>query len=113
MNSRCCNECAMAVQAGGYRMAWVGYAERDESKTVSPVGHAGFEEGYLKSLGISWADEARGHGPTGTAIRSGKVAVCNDMTRDPQFLPWRDDAISRGYCSSIALPLKSETEAFG
>ncbi|MFO1424140.1 MAG: hypothetical protein U1F70_10900 [Candidatus Competibacteraceae bacterium] len=49
--------CAIAVREGGYRMAWVGYAESDQFKTVRPMAHAGFEEGYLRSTNIPWADD--------------------------------------------------------
>ena len=39
--------CRIAVESAGYRMAWVGYAEQDESKTVRPVAYAGPGEGFL------------------------------------------------------------------
>jgi GAF domain-containing protein len=32
---------------------------------------------------------------------------------DPRFRPWRDEALERGYGSSLALPLKSDGMAFG
>ena len=62
--------CRILVHEGGYRMAWVGFAEHDEGKSVRPMAHAGFEEGYLQAAGITWADTERGRGPTGTAIRT-------------------------------------------
>ena len=31
-------------------MAWVGQVENDGSKTVRPVAHAGYEEGYLADV---------------------------------------------------------------
>lgn len=33
--------CENIVRLGGYRMAWVGYAENDEEKTVRPVAQSG------------------------------------------------------------------------
>ena len=44
--------CTITVRAGGYRMAWVGYAEQDEPKTLRPMANAGFEEGYLENRNI-------------------------------------------------------------
>jgi len=35
------------IVSGGYRLAWIGYAQHDEEKTVLPVAQGGFEEGYL------------------------------------------------------------------
>jgi hypothetical protein len=62
--------CRILVETGGYVMAWVGYVEHDENKSVRPVAWAGAEEGYLKELNLTWADTGTGKGPTGTAIRT-------------------------------------------
>jgi polar amino acid transport system substrate-binding protein len=105
--------CDLVVNIGGYRMAWVGYAEHDERKMVRVVAESGFEDGYLDTVNITWADDERGRGPTGTAIRTGKVAVCHDATNDPRFAPWRENALARGYRSTLVLPLKNGEEALG
>ena len=86
-------------------MVWIGFAENDEEKSVRPVASAGFEKGYLETMDITWADTERGRGPTGTAIRTGKPCACTDMLTDPKFAPWRDQAVRRGYASSLVLPL--------
>ena len=105
--------CRIVIQDCGYAMVWIGYASDDEDKTVRPVAHAGFAEGYLETLNLTWADRERGRGPTGTAIRTGKPILCTDMLTDPRFEPWRDEAIRRGYASSLALPLLDGGRAFG
>ncbi|MBI4976733.1 MAG: PAS domain S-box protein [Spirochaetes bacterium] len=105
--------CGIIVEDCGYKLVWIGFAEDDEHKTVRPVAHAGFEAGYLESLRISWADTVLGRGPTGTAVRTGTISACRDMQTDPQFQPWRDDAILRGYQSSISFPLISGNKSFG
>ena len=105
--------CKVIVEDCGHAMVWVGFAVEDPDKTVSPVAYSGFEEGYLETLKITWADTMRGRGPTGTAIRTGKPAICTNMQTDPAFEPWREDAIKRGYASSIVLPLKNEEKVFG
>ena len=99
------------VEVGGYRLAWVGFAEQDDKKSVRPVAQAGYEEGYLETLNITWADTGRGRGPTGTAIRTGKLAAAQNILSDPHFAPWREEAARRGYASSIALPLTAEGTA--
>jgi PAS domain S-box-containing protein len=103
--------CRIICDEAGYRMAWVGYAEHDEAKSVRPVLWAGFEEGYLAEASITWADTERGRGPTGKAIRSGECVCIQDFTAAPQAAPWREGALQRGYRSSIALPLKDETSS--
>ena len=97
--------CRIIVEVGGYRMAWVGYAENDAHKSVRPVAQTGFDEGYVKKLNLTWADTARGRGPTGKAIRTGKPAICRDTLSDPDFAPWRREAISHGFHSVLSLPL--------
>ncbi|MFH0787090.1 MAG: PAS domain S-box protein [Pseudomonadota bacterium] len=105
--------CRLVVEDGGYRMAWVGYAEQDSTKSVRPVGQAGFEEGYLNTVNITWADSERGRGPTGIAIRTGKPTLARNIPDDPNYGPWRESAIQRGYISSIALPLISNNVVLG
>ena len=105
--------CRLIVEVGGYRLAWVGFAEHDEQKTVPPVAQAGYEEGYLDTLNITWADTERGRGPTGTAIRTGEPVIATNILTDPDYAPWRTEATQRGYASSIALPLIAEGQAFG
>jgi PAS domain S-box-containing protein len=105
--------CTIVVQDCGYDMVWIGFAKDDDAKTIRPVAHAGFEEGYLDTLKLTWADTERGRGPTGTAIRTGKPSTCTNMLTDPNFTPWREAAIRRGYASSIVFPLMSAGKAFG
>jgi two-component system cell cycle sensor histidine kinase/response regulator CckA len=105
--------CRIVVDIGGYRMAWVGYAEQDNEKTVRPVAQSGFEEGYLETLKISWADIERGRGPVGTAIRTGQSCSVCDVLIDKHFQPWRNEATARGYASVLSLPLKTGDKVFG
>ncbi|EEF59649.1 hybrid sensor histidine kinase/response regulator [Pedosphaera parvula] len=105
--------CRTAVEVGGYRMAWVGFAEQNERRSVRPVACAGFESGYLESANITWADEPRGRGPVGTSIRTGEFCVTRNIPEDPAFHPWREQAVLRGYNSSIALPLRNNGRVFG
>ena len=105
--------CTILVQVGEYRLAWVGFAEQNEGKHIHPVAHAGFEQGYLESLNLTWADTEKGRGPTGTAIRTGTPSICNNILSDPKFATWRDEAIKRGYASAAALPLIANDETIG
>ena len=105
--------CRVIVEVAGYRLCWVGYAEHDEAKSVRPVAHAGYEEGYLETVRVTWADTERGHGPVGKAIRTREPAVFRDVTHDPDFAPWRAEALRRGYASVIGIPLLSGSEVLG
>ncbi len=104
--------CRIIVEDCGHSMVWIGYKE-DEAKRVRPVASAGFEEGYLETLDITWSDDERGQGPSGVAIRTGRRCVCRNTLTDPAFAPWRERARQRGYASSVALPLTEGGVTFG
>ena len=105
--------CRIIVEDCGHALVWIGFAEHDEDRTVRPVAHSGFDEGYLDSLHITWSDSERGRGPVGTAIRTGKPSIFGDILRDPTFAPWREEAVKRGYAAVIGVPLLTEGKAFG
>src|SRR6266576_623927 len=105
--------CRILVQVGGLRMAWVGYREVDLEKSIRPVAQAGYDEGYVESVKATWEDTERGHGPTGTAIRTGKPSWTQNIQTDSSIAPWRTEALKRGYGSNISLPLMSDGATFG
>jgi PAS domain S-box-containing protein len=105
--------CRIIVEIGGYPFAWIGFTEHDQTKSVRPVAHAGWNHGYLETLRITWAHDERGKGPAGTAIRTGAPAICKEISSDPELAPWREEAMQRGYASCIALPLITDGQAMG
>ena len=106
--------CALIVEIGEYRMAWIGYANDDAAKSAKPVAMHGIEEGYLQGREFSWDENnPAGRGPTGTAIRSGQSQINQNFLTNPALGPWREAALQRGYQSSIALPLAGNKGTFG
>lgn len=102
--------CELIVKSGEYQMAWIGFANHDPEKSITPVAQYGFEYGYLEKLRISWDPSSeRGQGPTGRAIRSLIPESAPDIATDPQFI-WREEAIRRGYASSLSLPFQLQDE---
>jgi len=98
--------CRVAIEFGKFQLAWIGLVD-EETQLVNPVIFAGIEDGYLSKIKkISISEVAEGRGPTGTAIREGRHFVCDDIENDPRMVPWKDEALKRGYRSSIALPIK-------
>ncbi|MCC7424377.1 MAG: PAS domain S-box protein, partial [Planctomycetaceae bacterium] len=105
--------CRIFIEKAGYRLCWVGYAEHDEARSVKPVAQAGYDEGYLEKLNITWADTERGHGPTGTCIRTGRPFAVTDIASDARFALWRPEALKRGYVSCVGIPLISDSTILG
>jgi len=107
------NVCSITVEQGKFRMAWFGLVD-EQTETVNPVAVAGHEDGYLTIIPpISIRDVPSGRGPTGTAIREGRVVFCNDIANDRIMEPWREHALRRGYRSSIALPVLKKDVVVG
>ncbi len=104
--------CRIAVQYASFRMAWVGMVNR-QSHLVEPVAHWGEENGYLSNIRVSVDDQPEGQGPIGRALHDGKGYICNDIATDPTLIPWRGEAVRRGYRSSAAFPLQVYGELVG
>jgi len=101
--------CRIICDEAGYRMAWVGFLEHDEERTIQPVVWHGHNSGYMERAKLSWSNETeRGRGPAGEAARQGTYIYVEDIANDPRMAPWREDALSRGYRSSVGAPLKNE-----
>lgn len=105
--------CRIFVEVGGYRLAWVGFARQNPEKTVEPVAHWGHDCGYMQQLQVKWDESEHGQGPAGTVVRTGKTTVVQNIMNNPEFGPWREEALLNGYASVIALPLWNDHEVFG
>jgi diguanylate cyclase (GGDEF)-like protein/PAS domain S-box-containing protein len=105
--------CRVIVDIGGFRLAWVGFAQNDAAKSVRVVASAGADAEYLQRVRVSWDSSPAGDGPTGRAIRERSPSVCMPVDADPAIAPWRDHALARGYVACIALPLVLETPTIG
>jgi len=111
LHNRLYEICSTVVQLG-YKMVWVGLLD-EHTKEVIPTAQAGFENGYLSSVKITYNESPLGQGPTGRAIKSKQPAVQNNITTDPRYAPWREHAMKRGYRSSAAFPIIEENEVAG
>ncbi|MBK8025081.1 MAG: PAS domain S-box protein [Chloroflexi bacterium] len=105
--------CELLIQQGDYRLAWVGYRTDDERRSVRPMAAAGDQKDYVQAITVTWDDSPTGHGPAGTAIRTGQPSIARFILTDPRFAPWRSEAIKRGYSSAIALPITSGGAVIG
>lgn len=117
--------CRIAVEVGGYRMAWVGCTQPGE-KHIAPSAFAGHEAGFLADLQVSWAPLPEGTpGPVGDALRSGLAQYCLDLATltDGQghtacesgegLVAKHQAALQHGYRSLLVLPLRHSGEMMG
>jgi len=105
--------CDIAVNIGTFRMAWIGLID-EVTKKVIPTMIAGEDEGYLlKIKAASIEDIPEGRGPIGIALRENRHIIVNDIENDPRMLLWREEALRRGYFSSIAVPIRKFGKPIG
>jgi len=104
--------CRIAVEAGKFRLAWLGLVDRPAMQ-VQPVAWEGTGEDYihLMPIGIGGAG-AEGRGLAGQAVEEGSAVVSNDMTRDPR-VRLKQEALQRGFRSLAMLPLLVGGEVTG
>ncbi|MCX7627319.1 MAG: EAL domain-containing protein [Methylophilaceae bacterium] len=97
--------CRIAVEQGGMSLAWIGVQEQGTSR-ILPVARHGVATDYIDGINVSVdADVPEGRGPTGTALREGRVVVNASFRTNPAMAPWRQQAMCHGWGSSAAFPI--------
>lgn len=102
--------CRIAVEQGGFRMAWVGLIDGD---LLRPVAYDGVVKADLDGIRIGASQRLEEQGLGGQAIRRGRPVICNDVVQDPQMAPWRDQALAQGYRACGAIPLRLGDQIVG
>jgi len=106
--------CRIAVEDGGFRMAWIGIVDRSVMKLV-PVASAGVDEEMLtaiKDIYSSSESAPLANTMAARAMTGKKVVVSNDLQSNPQVVFGKKHAES-GILSMAILPLIVSDEAAG
>jgi diguanylate cyclase (GGDEF)-like protein len=108
--------CQVVVETGGYRMAFVGYAQDDPQKSVVHVAAFGADAAFLEVVPNTWADNEFGQTAIATAIRTGKPSVARHILKESAFasMPRLREQVRAHGCSAVtALPLEVEGRIIG
>ena len=106
--------CRIALDAGGFAMAWVGYARNDTDKPIVPQAVAGLGDRQLPEAAITWSDDEQGgQSVPATVVRTGEPLLIADLESGGYFRPWKEFELERGFRGMICLPLKERTRTFG
>ncbi|MHB1589933.1 MAG: HD domain-containing phosphohydrolase [Sulfuricella sp.] len=105
--------CRVLVEEGGFRSAWVGYAEQGVGKRIQPVATAGIEQSEIEGMNLTWEDKERRNGPIGTAVRTGNFVASRDILNDPLWTPWHEQAMRQGYAAAVTFPLQINGQTLG
>jgi diguanylate cyclase (GGDEF)-like protein/PAS domain S-box-containing protein len=98
----------------GYRLAWAGVLDHDGNDHIVPVGLAGEDEGYLGHLKPLLAADSMETGSTVVeALQTHRPVVIDRFDRDTDRMPWRQEALRRGFNSKITLPLLHDDDMMG
>jgi diguanylate cyclase (GGDEF)-like protein/PAS domain S-box-containing protein len=104
--------CRVAVEAGGFRMAWIGIVDK-AAGVVRPVASAGEVRDFFESAPMALtANTPSGHGLSGRAVRTMQPLVSNDVASDPQRM-MKKALAERGVNSLAVIPLIVGGEAIG
>lgn len=104
--------CRAIVEAGGYRFAWVAYAENDPGKSLRPTVIWGEDFDFFDGLQLAW-NEAVAREPAGMAICRRAPVPSNSILGDPDCALWHERALRYGFASMLALPLKINGDVIG
>ena len=106
--------CRIAVEKGGFLLAWIGLAEPSSSQ-LEIKAHASASPETLRIVKsfVEGDSESQRCFHTEEALRTGQPSVCNDIQHDPRSLSWRDVALERGYRAMASLPITRAGQTIG
>lgn len=97
--------CRLLVEYGGLKMVWIGCYD-PHSLQLRPAAQYGDGSGFLSEIRVYSDERPEGRGPSGTAYRSGRAYICNDMMDDPATLPWRENMRRHGFQGVASFPVR-------
>ena len=104
--------CRIAVEAGQFRMAWIGLVDRDAGM-VKPIAWDGDVRDFLDTAPLALTEtRPGGRGLAGRALGEKKPVVSNDIANDPQRM-MKKELAERGINSLAIIPLIVGGEAVG
>jgi diguanylate cyclase (GGDEF)-like protein/PAS domain S-box-containing protein len=103
--------CAIAVNKGLFRMAWIGIVNPATS-SLEPIAAAGEVRNFFDTARLSVLNRVDGFGLSGRAVRDCKTMVSNDVQRDPAII-LKAELAERGVRSVAVIPLLAAGAAVG
>jgi diguanylate cyclase (GGDEF)-like protein len=97
--------CRIAVEAGTFRMAWIGVINSDtlEGKVVAWYGG---EKSYVDNIRLTARDGTPdSERPACRALRLSRPIICNDIASDLSLAALRDELLGRGHKSVGCFPV--------
>lgn len=97
--------CRLAVEAGGFAMAWIGMVDPATQDGVM-AGVFGEDQSYVPDIRITArAGTPDSEQPGSRALRSGQPVICNDVSADASMAEFRSRLLASRHRSFACLPL--------
>jgi PAS domain S-box-containing protein len=96
--------CHIAIETGGFRMAWIGLVD-ESSQKIEVIAHVGGADAYFEKLDISLRGKPLSYCPIDCALREKRHGICNAITNDAHMAPCQKIASELGFRSSASFPL--------
>jgi len=96
------NSCAIAIEFGKFKMAWIGLFYDDQKKIIL-INQCGIPEEEIKLfIKVPIKDNDSQH----HVLETGKYYICNDIENDSELENLKPFASKYNICSCIVLPIK-------
>jgi diguanylate cyclase (GGDEF)-like protein/PAS domain S-box-containing protein len=98
--------CDELVAIGDYSLAWIGEPSESDDGVVHICYSAGQTAYLYDDIVSTLAWKETGVGPTGSALRTGRTQVANDLKHQANYGEWCSRASDFGLSSSVAIPFQ-------
>ncbi|WP_338727377.1 PAS domain S-box protein [Haladaptatus sp. DJG-WS-42] len=104
--------CERLADIDPFAFVWIGDAN-PTTGLITPVSSAGAGDGYLDHITVTTDGTETSRGPAGLAVETREPQVQNNILTDATFEPWREEALSRGFRASAAVPILYRDTVYG
>ena len=104
--------CRIAIEQGGFVLAWIGLVDR-ASSSLKVATHAGATEGFIEKVSRAFAENLPENAAFAEVWRAGTRLICNDLENDPRMAHLRDISVRLGFRSLASIPLHKGAEVIG
>ncbi|WP_332898113.1 PAS domain S-box protein [Haladaptatus sp. CMSO5] len=104
--------CEKLADIDPFAFVWIGHTN-PTTEAVTPVSSAGAGDDYLDHITITTDGTETSRGPARRAIETREPQVQNNILTDAVAEPWREEALSRGFRASAAVPIVYRDTVYG
>ncbi|HET8989554.1 MAG TPA: PAS domain-containing protein [Acidimicrobiales bacterium] len=95
--------CRVAVEVGGFALAWVGVPDGTIVDVATKYGRTAYLDEFAVSLD---PDDVTSRGPTGRALAEGTPQILNDFLAADMARPWHQRAAAFGFRAMASFPVR-------